>query len=113
MKQINNILILFFFVAGVVSCGVVNNKSDVNTSHLDYLYEEIVVDDTEMAFIHIYSNYPEYKYIDDADEGTACVDDAARAAIFYLNNFNYSQDSSSLLKNKKLLERILLQFYVE
>ena len=40
-----------------------------------------------MAIIHIYSNYPDYAYVGDDDEGIACIDDAARAAIFYLEYY--------------------------
>ena len=66
-----------------VSC-TANNEFTVNSSHLDYLYEEINVDGKEMAIVHIYSNAPDYKYIGDDDEGFACVDDVARAAVYYL-----------------------------
>ncbi|MDP3148463.1 MAG: hypothetical protein Q8N83_04955 [Ignavibacteria bacterium] len=76
----------------------------VNKSHLDYLYKEIEVNGRQMAIIHIYSNAPDYKYIDDMDEGYACVDDAARAAIFYLEYFKAYNDSSSLIKYYNLVE---------
>jgi len=76
----------------------------VNKSHLDYLYKEIDVNGKQMAIIHIYSNAPDYKYIDDMDEGYACVDDAARAAIFYLEYFKTYNDSSSLIKYNNLIE---------
>jgi len=76
----------------------------VNKSHLDYLYKEIDVNGKQMAVIHIYSNAPDYKYIDDVDEGYACVDDAARAAIFYLEYFKAYNDSSSLIKYYNLVE---------
>jgi len=108
VKIIKFILITILLLSGIVSCSDLNdNKSGVNTAHLDYLYEDIEVNGIEMAIIHIYSNYPDYKYIDDDDEGTACIDDAARAAIFYLNNFNFSHDSQNLTKNKKLLEFVI------
>lgn len=76
----------------------------VNKSHLDYLYKEIEVNGRQMAVIHIYSDAPDYKYIDDVDEGYACVDDAARAAIFYLEYFKTYNDSSSLSKYNNLVE---------
>ncbi|HCY74623.1 MAG TPA: hypothetical protein DHV28_01760 [Ignavibacteriales bacterium] len=79
----------------------------VNKSHLDYLYKEIVVDGKEMAIIHIYSNAPDYKYVGDDDEGYACVDDAARAAIFYLEYFKAYNDSSSLYRYYNLVEFLL------
>jgi len=59
---------------------------EVNKAHLDYLYEEIQIDGKEMAIIHIYSNYPDYAYVGDDDEGIACIDDAARAAIAALHD---------------------------
>lgn len=79
----------------------------VNKSHLDYLYKEITVNGKEMAIVHIYSNAPDYKYIDDEDEGYACVDDAARAAIFYLDYFKAYNDSTSLEKYFKLVNFLL------
>ncbi len=79
----------------------------VNKSHLDYLYKEITVNGKEMAIVHIYSNAPDYKYIDDEDEGYACVDDAARAAIFYLDYFQAYNDSASLEKYFKLVNFLI------
>lgn len=79
----------------------------VNKSHLDYLYKEIVVEGKEMGVIHIYCNAPDYKYVGDDDEGYACVDDAARAAIFYLEYFKAYNDSSSLYKYYQLVEFLL------
>ncbi|HSP88579.1 MAG TPA: hypothetical protein VLN45_10630 [Ignavibacteriaceae bacterium] len=79
-------------------------KFVVNKSHLDYLYEEINVAGKEMAIIHIYSNAPDYKYVGDDDEGYTCVDDVARAAIFYLEYFKAYDDSSSLEKLNLLIE---------
>lgn len=76
----------------------------VNKSHLDYLYKEIEVNGRQMAVIHIYSNAPDYKYVDDIDEGYACVDDAARAAVFYLEYFKTYNDSASLRKYYNLVE---------
>ena len=80
---------------------------EVNKAHLDYLYEEIKIDGKEMAIIHIYSNYPDYAYVGDDDEGIACIDDAARAAIFYLEYYKAYNDSTSLSKFNKLVEFVL------
>lgn len=108
IKPLNKILILtpiLFFLFGQISyC-----QSDfiVNKSHLDYLYKEIVVNGKEMSVIHIYSNAPDYKYVGDDDEGYACVDDAARAAIFYMEYFKAFNDSSSLYKYYNLVEFLL------
>ncbi len=60
-----------------------------------------------MAIIHIYSNAPDYEYVGDEDEGIACVDDAARAAIFYFDFYKAYNDSTSLNKFDKLIQFIL------
>lgn len=82
-------------------------SSMVNTSHLDALYEQINIKGKSMGIIHIYSNYPDYKWIGDADEGIACVDDAARATVFYLRHYKSSNDTQSYLKAKQLTEFLL------
>ena len=69
MKRFSHIIVLIFLFVSVVSCNKDNTPREiVNTSHLDYLYEEININKTEMAIIHIYSNYPSYEYVDDEDE---------------------------------------------
>ncbi len=102
-----SILFLLFLIF-LISCQEgKKEKLKINTNHLDHLYEEIVINNISMGIIHIYSNYPNYNYIDDEDEGTACIDDAARAAVFYLKNFHSTNDNSNIIKNKKLLEFLI------
>lgn len=98
------LLLLFAFIP--ISCNG-NDKLIINNSHLDYLYEEIVVEGKEMAIIHIYSDYPDYTFVGDDDEGIACVDDVARAAIYYLYNWQLTKNQESIKKNKRLNEFIL------
>ncbi|MFQ5865111.1 MAG: hypothetical protein ACE5IW_07780 [bacterium] len=76
----------------------------VNLTHLNHLYEPVVIEGREMAIIHIYSEYPDYGWVDADDEGIACVDDAARAAVVYLRHFEIAGDSSSLNRARKLLD---------
>ena len=111
-----SIIIVFAFILTSVSgCNekktineaTVNFESLVNTAHLDALYEEIIVDQDTMGIIHIYSEYPDYNWLDDDDEGTACVDDAARAAIFYLKHYQSTHEGTSLSKAKRLLQFVL------
>ncbi len=107
-KSLKKILILIpvvFFLLGQIS--FCQSEFTVNKSHLDYLYKDIVIDGKQMAIIHIYSNAPDYKYVGDDDEGYACVDDAARAAIFYLEYFKAYKDSSSLYRYYNLVEFLL------
>ncbi len=79
----------------------------INTSHLDFLYEKINVDGKDMGIIHIYSDYPDYKWIGDDDEGIACADDAARAALFYMKYYNLTGDVNSLNKAENLIKFLL------
>lgn len=81
-------------------------NSIVNLDHLDHLYEEIVMDGDTVAIVHIYCEYPDYKWVDDSDEGIACVDDVARAAVVYLNHYELNKSEASLKKAKRLLDFI-------
>lgn len=76
----------------------------VNLSHLNHLFEEIVIDGQEMGIIHIYSEYPDYGWVAAKNEGIACVDDAARAAVVYLRHFEITGDTTSLNRAHKLLD---------
>ena len=100
-------LLLFTFDCEYRSQEQQNIGSLINTAHLDFLYEEITIADQSIGIIHIYSEYPDYKWVGDADEGIACVDDAARAAVFYLKYSGSYADESSELKARKLLDFIL------
>lgn len=75
-----------------------------NLAHLDHLYEDIQIDGRDMAIIHVYAEYPDYKWVDANNEGIACVDDAARAAIVYLRHFEITGNRESLKKAKKLID---------
>ncbi len=117
-------LLLFFFSLSLIfnvnyklhSQVKSNTGSIINSAHLDSLYEEINVDNKTISqipsprrvgIIHIYSEYPDYKWVGDSDEGIAAVDDAARAAVFYLKYYKMYGSRESLIKAKKLLEFIL------
>ncbi|HEX2868290.1 MAG TPA: hypothetical protein VHO03_14690 [Ignavibacteriales bacterium] len=80
------------------------DTSIVNTSHLDKLYEKVNLDGRDMAIIHIYAEAPDYKWTEAKGEGIACVDDVARAAIFYLRYYNITNNAADLIKTKLLYE---------
>lgn len=106
-EKIKNIALLFMILTSV-SCGQEADKtSSINTSHLDYLYEDKEIAGKQMGIVHIYSDYPDYKWIDDSDEGIACVDDGARAAVFYLKYGGLSGNTESIRKAKNLLEFVI------
>jgi len=112
MRKSILLILIFTFVLAAPACdqrsGELQQKTEliINTSHLDSLYEEVTSFGNTFGIIHIYSEYPDYKWVGDSDEGIACIDDAARAAIFYMENYKSYGDESSLHKAKKLLEFI-------
>ena len=105
MKKTKTILFAsFFFISNfLLYCQNSTSNDDliVNHNHLDHLYEEIVVENIEMAIIHIYSEYPNYEWVADDDEGFTCVDDVARSAIYYAEDFRINSNKSSFNKSTK------------
>lgn len=101
---------LFFLLLPIISifscCQPGSGSSLVNSSHLDHLYEEITVDSLSMAFIHIYADYPEYKWADAGGEGVGCVDDVARAIVFYIRQAGNQKNLDHESRAKKLLNFI-------
>jgi len=73
----------------------------VNTAHLDNLYEDVVVNKKHIGIIHIYANAPDYEWIDASGEGIACIDDAARAAVFYMKDYKVAGNKKhyEMIKN--------------
>jgi hypothetical protein len=101
---------VFFILCIIQSCSQNSNEGDrslVNLSHLNHLYEEVLLDSLPAAFIYIYADYPDYKPVEATGEGIACVDDVARAAIVYLRNYEVAKDSLSLERGRKLLQFLL------
>lgn len=74
-----------------------------NLAHLDYLGEDVVLGRDTLRFVHIYAEAPDFHFVGDADEGIACVDDVARAAVVYLRHFELTGDADSRRKAVKLL----------
>lgn len=102
-KVISSILLCVILVAEVPA----QKKSLINTSHLDHLYNNIVVNNDTMGIVHIYSDYPNYNYVEAKGEGIACVDDAARAEIFYIKYYRQNTDKKVLEKIKNLTKFLL------
>lgn len=106
MKKIFLVLIIIL----ISSCkkeNSVDNLSLVNSSHLDHLYEEINSEGKSLGIIHIYSEYPDYHFVGAENEGITCIDDVARALIFYIKDFEYNGKEESLRKSKQLVQFIL------
>lgn len=85
-------------------------ESYVNFSHLHHLTETISMGGENVDIVHVYANYPDYRWMEAADagtEGVACVDDAARAAVVYLRHYELTRGQGSLDRAKRLLQFVL------
>lgn len=82
----------------------------LNFSHLDHLTEAIAFMGDSVSIVHIYANYPDYRWVsaqESGPEGIACVDDAARAAVLLLRHFELQHDHSSLARARPLLRFLM------
>lgn len=79
----------------------------VNVDHLRFLTERVAINGQAMAVVHIYSEYPEYEWVDAAGEGLSAVDDVARAAIVYLWQYERTHDSALLELARDSLEFVM------
>ncbi len=110
IKKTDYLFHLLFLFLGLQSCQPpppdnVPEPLSINTAHLDHLFEKILIPGGDtVGIIHIYSEYPDYQRVGVSDEGIACIDDVARAIIFYLRNYQYTQAAESLEKAKLLLK---------
>jgi hypothetical protein len=53
-------------------------------------------DSEPVALVHIYSEHPDYRWVDASGEGIAAVDDVARAALVYLEFYKRTGDPLAL-----------------
>jgi hypothetical protein len=81
--------------------------SFVNPAHLGHLYEEIAIGDTLLGAIWIYCEAPDYQLVPDEDEGFTCVDDVARALVFYGRHYRAKPSPELLGKIQRLTDFLL------
>ncbi|SHL03035.1 hypothetical protein [Rhodothermus profundi] len=79
----------------------------INLAHLEHLSEDVVRGDSVLRLVHIYAEAPDYRWVDDPDEGAACVDDAARAAVLYLRLYELTGNDTFRHTAEKLLRFVL------
>lgn len=118
MPKMKNSLILFSLIFAIVmlgSCSAEHQTSSgslINTAHLDHLYKEVVIGQDTIGAIWIYCEAPDYQHVGDEDEGFTCVDDVARALIFY-SRFTADHPSPEMHRKITMLTRFLLYMYAE
>ncbi|HVO70649.1 MAG TPA: sugar-binding protein [Aggregatilineaceae bacterium] len=76
----------------------------INLDHLLFLTEPVMFGDRQVALVHIYSEYPNYQWVDAAGEGISAVDDVARAALVYLGYYEQTGDTQALDEARLCLE---------
>jgi len=110
-----SLLIGLFLIQFLYSCkekepvgAEAGKRPFVSTLHLENLYQEVKMPNgTAVGSIAIYSNFPNYTWVADNDEGATCVDDVARAAMFYLNEPDLNTSTTKQDKLNKLVEFVL------
>jgi hypothetical protein len=82
----------------------------ISFAHLEKLSETIRLGHESVDIVHVYAKYPDYHWVEAQDagiEGTACVDDGARAGILYLKEYERSGCQKALVRAKRHLNLIL------
>lgn len=78
---------------------IINTGSILNTAHLEKLTMNVVFPNGEKAVgIYIYADAPGYLPVVAGGEGFTCIDDVARAVLFYLRSPDFAMDT--LVQNK-------------
>ncbi len=107
LKRLLSIVVLLALVAPVapIQAQEPPMRADlINLEHLRFLTEPVAIDGRDAAIVHIYSEYPDYEWVDAAGEGIAAVDDVARAAIVYLWYYERTGDGRALDTARRCLE---------
>jgi hypothetical protein len=78
----------------------------VNIDHLLYLYADVDLPNGQPGgIVHIYSEYPDYAYTIEPEEGYTCVDDVARAMM--VDEIRFSRDPGIKEKYNRMAEFLL------
>ncbi|MFC4811665.1 hypothetical protein [Paenibacillus sp. GCM10023250] len=110
MKQVCALLSIALavgFTAPVAAKASAEASSPINLAHLNALNQDVVIDNKDMLITHIYSEFPNYEWVDASGEGIACVDDVARAAVVYLNDYERTKNPASLEHARKALNFVM------
>ena len=79
----------------------------INLTHLQRLTEIVDWNGEPIGLVHIYSEAPDYGWVDASGEGIACVDDVARAALVYLMYYQRTGDAQALELARAALNFVL------
>lgn len=90
------------FALGAEAQKSVFERPLVNPDHLNHLYEEVSVNGRSLGTVWIYCEAPDYRLVGDEDEGFTCVDDVARALVFYCRAYRSAPSEGILQKIRSL-----------
>ncbi len=80
----------------------------VNPAHLDFLCQDVKLPNGRNSLIvHIYCDYPYDKWTEAPGEGISCIDDVARAGVFYDSYYQTTGKEEYLEKIKRMAEFVL------
>ena len=113
-KKYSVFLVAIFVALTFFSCNTIKESkpivsNSINFDHFNHLYKEINFNGKKVGIVHIYSEYPDYKFEIEPKEGFTCVDDVARAMVMlskYLEE--NANDEVAFYKLIKLTEFVLL-----
>jgi Carbohydrate family 9 binding domain-like len=84
-----------------------NTPDFVNLEHLKFLTEVVTIAGEPMALVHIYSEAPDYGWVDAAGEGLSALDDVARGALVYLWQYERTGETELLELAKACLNFVM------
>ncbi|MEA2065771.1 MAG: hypothetical protein U9O65_01505 [Thermotogota bacterium] len=103
MKKASFMLIILLFFSVVSVFG-----QELITTHLEFLRDEFKINDNSYWAYWIYADrLPDgsYRHVEAVGEGVTCVDDVARAGIFYLRNIEIGINTElSIERSKEIFE---------
>jgi hypothetical protein len=70
----------------------------LSTDHLEHLTRSVKIEGHRVDAVWIYCEAPDYRLVGDEDEGFSCVDDVARALVFWCRD--YRQAPSALARRR-------------
>ncbi|MDX5584838.1 MAG: hypothetical protein QNK20_07875, partial [Aureibaculum sp.] len=114
MFKIKNIVFIAIIFLCIASC-TKNNEvkssltDSINLDHFNHLYKEIELNGKAVGIVHIYSEYPNYDFEIEPNEGFTCVDDVARAIVMLSKYLEENENDIDVLNKMKLLTEFVLQ----
>lgn len=94
-------------VAAPMSPAVASPRTAISLAHFDHLYADLDIAGKPMGLVHIYSNFPDYGYAIEPNEGYTCVDDVARAIVMLAHEWRQHKQPETLRKIRRLTEFVL------